>query len=239
MATPADVHGLTGAYAADALDDLERADFERHLAECDLCREEVRGFQETLVRLAEGSAVTPPEGLRLSVMEQIRLTPQQRRPPASPSRPAARRPRAAWVVAAASLLVALFAGGFGLQQYQAAQGARDRVVAIESVVGDPAARRISGPATGGGQITVVVAGPRAALLTAGLPALSAGRTYQLWIVRPQAITSAGLGPAGAAGAGSWSRLVNGVRQGDVVAVSVEPDGGSAQPTTTPLVTLAV
>jgi anti-sigma-K factor RskA len=28
-----------------------------------------------------------------------------------------------------------------------------------------------------------------------------------------------------------------VQQGDVVAVSVEPSGGSAQPTTTPVVTL--
>ena len=29
-----DLHGLSGAYAVDGLDDLERARFERHLAEC-------------------------------------------------------------------------------------------------------------------------------------------------------------------------------------------------------------
>ena len=39
------------------------------------------------------------------------------------------------------------------------------------------------------------------------------------------------------GAGRWSRLVGGVQPGDVLAVSVEPAGGSAQPTTKPLVTL--
>jgi anti-sigma-K factor RskA len=239
MATPADVHALTGAYAADALDDVERADFERHLADCATCREEVRGFQETLVRLAEGSAATPPQGLRIRVVEQARLTPQQRRPPSSVSRPSGRRPGSAWLTVAAAVLVAVVGAGFGVQQYRAAQDADARVAAIERVVGDPTSRRVTGPATGGGDVTVVVAGERAALLTAAMPALASGRTYQLWVVRPQAITSAGLGPAGTAGAGSWSRLVDGVRPGDVVAISVEPDGGSAQPTTTPLVTLTV
>ena len=33
-----DIHALSGAYAVDALDDIERAQFERHLAECPACR---------------------------------------------------------------------------------------------------------------------------------------------------------------------------------------------------------
>ena len=36
-----DIHALSGAYAVDALDDIERAQFERHLAECPACRSEV------------------------------------------------------------------------------------------------------------------------------------------------------------------------------------------------------
>ncbi len=36
-----DIHALSGAYAVDALDDIERAQFERHLAECAECRAEV------------------------------------------------------------------------------------------------------------------------------------------------------------------------------------------------------
>ena len=70
-----------------------------------------------------------------------------------------------------------------------------------------------------------------------LPPLPSGRAYQLWIVRPGAITSAGLGPAGADAAGRWTRFLDGVRPGDTVAVSVEPLGGSPQPTTTPIVAL--
>ncbi|WP_103337818.1 zf-HC2 domain-containing protein [Amycolatopsis sp. CA-126428] len=43
--TTADLHTLTGAYAVNALSDLERAQFDRHLNECDACRLEVRELQ--------------------------------------------------------------------------------------------------------------------------------------------------------------------------------------------------
>jgi anti-sigma factor RsiW len=36
-----DIHALSGAYAVDAVDDIERASFERHLASCPTCRAEV------------------------------------------------------------------------------------------------------------------------------------------------------------------------------------------------------
>ena len=42
-----DVHALSGAYAVDALDDIERAAFERHLAACAECRAEVASLRET------------------------------------------------------------------------------------------------------------------------------------------------------------------------------------------------
>ncbi|MBU2075761.1 MAG: zf-HC2 domain-containing protein, partial [Actinobacteria bacterium] len=41
-----DVHALSGAYAVDALDDIERAQFERHLVECAECRAEVDSLRE-------------------------------------------------------------------------------------------------------------------------------------------------------------------------------------------------
>ncbi len=43
-----DVHALSGAYAVDALDDLERAHFERHLADCADCQAEVASLQRGL-----------------------------------------------------------------------------------------------------------------------------------------------------------------------------------------------
>ena len=43
-----DIHALSGAYAVDAVDDLERAMFERHLAQCGTCRAEVDTFLNSL-----------------------------------------------------------------------------------------------------------------------------------------------------------------------------------------------
>ena len=39
--TRPDIHALCGAYAVDAVDDLERAAFDRHLADCEACAAEV------------------------------------------------------------------------------------------------------------------------------------------------------------------------------------------------------
>ncbi|MDN4173283.1 anti-sigma factor [Nocardioides sp. SOB77] len=66
-----DIHALSGAYAVDALDDLERAQFERHLAGCDSCREEVDGLRETSALLAETTMTTPSAELRDRVLAGI------------------------------------------------------------------------------------------------------------------------------------------------------------------------
>lgn len=113
----------------------------------------------------------------------------------------------------------------GLQQYEVQLG----------VLTNPAATRTTGQVDGGGQIQLVLAGGRAVVVAQQMPALPAGRIYQLWLVGGDGITSAGLGPGGEDAAGRWTRLVEQVRAGQAVALSVEPDGGSQQPTTTPLV----
>ena len=66
-----DIHHLTGAYALDAVDDIERARFEQHLAECEDCRLEVASLREAAGLLSETTAVTPPPALRESVLAGI------------------------------------------------------------------------------------------------------------------------------------------------------------------------
>ena len=66
----ADIHALSGAYAVDAVDDIERAEFERHLATCADCREEVASFRATATHSTLMSE-TPPERLREQVMRDI------------------------------------------------------------------------------------------------------------------------------------------------------------------------
>jgi anti-sigma-K factor RskA len=234
MSDTADIHLLTGAYAAGAVDDVERIAFERHLRVCPSCQDEVRELRETVVRLAEAAAVVPPIGLRRAVLGQIR-TSAQARPGAhaTPPRPP-RSARAPWFVAAACAALAVTAGGIAWDQHVAAERAHQ----LATIVADATARRVTGRTAGGGTVAVVVSGDRAAVLAAAMPPLPSNRTYQLWLVQPAGrVSSLGLGPAAADAAGSWSRLVTGVARGDVIAVSVEPPGGSPQPTTTPIITL--
>jgi len=56
-------HTLAGAYALDALTGADRARFERHLARCPQCAQEIRGLREATARLAAAAAEQPPAGL--------------------------------------------------------------------------------------------------------------------------------------------------------------------------------
>jgi anti-sigma-K factor RskA len=81
-----DPHTLAGAYALDALASADRAAFERHLAACDDCRQEVAGLTAAAARLGQAAAATPPERLREQVLAMAartrQLPPVGRREPA-------------------------------------------------------------------------------------------------------------------------------------------------------------
>jgi hypothetical protein len=66
-----DIHALSGAYAVDAVDDIDRAQFERHLAECPACTAEVRSLREAAALLAETTATAPSAELRDRVLAGI------------------------------------------------------------------------------------------------------------------------------------------------------------------------
>ena len=94
VASMSDIHALSGAYAIDALDDIERAQFERHLAECAECRAEVGSLREAGGLLAEAVATAPPP-----VAARHGARRHRHRPPAAAGHRAGRRPgigRRAW-----------------------------------------------------------------------------------------------------------------------------------------------
>ncbi|WP_343994363.1 zf-HC2 domain-containing protein, partial [Terrabacter terrae] len=66
-----DIHALSGAYAVDALDDVERAHFERHLAGCSACRAEVDSLAAAATELSVLTEVPPPPSLRAKVLADI------------------------------------------------------------------------------------------------------------------------------------------------------------------------
>lgn len=65
-----DVHDLTAAYALDALDADEAEAYERHLGQCEACREQLAELSETASALAFGAvAPVPPARLRAAILE--------------------------------------------------------------------------------------------------------------------------------------------------------------------------
>ncbi|MER7674907.1 anti-sigma factor [Kitasatospora sp. NPDC096128] len=244
----ADLHALTGAYATHALDPGENAEFERHLAGCPACTQEVAEFAATLARLGAADSVVPPEALKASVMAALptlrQEAPRTAAPPADTRRLA--RLRRGWpkLALAACLAVAIGTAGVAVQEHREADRARARAVALQQqqdlvagLLAAPDARTATGAAAGGAGVGTVVwsAGrDRAAFLASGLPAPAAGRTYELWFDDAGTMRPAGLLPGGD-GALLLSGPLAGARG---VGVTVEPAGGSAHPSSAPVVLLS-
>lgn len=148
-----------------------------------------------------------------------------------------RRPAA--VAAAAAAAVVLFGGGtllgvsIGTSATVTAQQAS--VVAQISAAADN--RRSTASIAGGGTATLVwsLALGKSVIVVDGLPAAPSGKAYQLWYIRGGQATSAGLIAPHANGA--WQILEGTMRSGDTVGMTVEPNGGSKQPTTKPVVAI--
>ena len=235
-----DLHLLTGAYAVDAIESAELDAFERHLTRCGACTTETRGLRETAARLAIRAALPPPPAMRQRVMEATyqtrQLPPATQLPRRRLVRPLFPRPRLSIAVAAslaaASLVVIIV---LGLAQVHTAHQL-DTARAVAAVLAAPDAQSGSRPASGGGTVTVVVSRTQrsAVVTTADLPPLPPAEVYQLWLLDPAGVRSAGLVPAAQHGS-TAPLLTTGVRVGDQFGVTVEPAGGTTRPTTTPLV----
>lgn len=221
-----DIHALSGAYAVDALDEHERAQFERHLADCADCRAEVDSLRSAAASLADATAVAPPPQLRADVLAAITkvrpLPPLPVQPPAIEHR-GRRFPR--FLVAAA----AVAAVGTGLvvtQPWEDELSAVDQIIAAAD--SDRDSVRIDG-----GKATVYRSESlgQAALVTSDLPAVPSGKVYELWLQIDGAMVPAGLLKA----AGDQEFLLTGdAAEATAAGITIEPAGGSKQPTTTPI-----
>ena len=87
----------------------------------------------------------------------------------------------------------------------------------------------------GGTATIIMSDRGRALVftTAGLPRLPASRCYQLWLMGPAGDRSAGMLPSPRNGMTS-PVIASGLRAGDQVGLTIEPDGGTSHPTSAPI-----
>lgn len=230
-----DLHALTGAYAVDALDDLERARFERHLEECDDCSAEVDSLRETAGMLHLDDLPPLPAALRARVLGEVSgvrpLPPVVTRHEVA--RNTARRfPRVISAAAAAVILAA----GVGIGNWHPWSDSNDpsEVTMASRVIDASDAQSNSATMPGGGKATVVHSTDlnRVVVMTEDLPQAPLDKTYELWLQDSKGVMK----PAGtlAGGADTTVVLDGGVSGSTGVGITVEPEGGSEKPTTTPL-----
>jgi anti-sigma-K factor RskA len=244
-------HTLAGAYALDALTEPDRARFERHLYKCDACRLEARGLREAAGRLSAATAVAPPPLLRGQVLAAAALTRQQ--PPVVSDGPAEpgglgagrvavrlRAPRLAVAVVGGCMLVALALGGLFVNTQHRLHQEQAHSSQIAAVLNAPDATMMIAQGTAGGTATVVMSHRDRALVltTASLPALPTGMRYQVWVMGRGRARPAGMLPEPHQGM-TAPVVVSGVTDGDMVGLSMEPASGSPQPTSAPVLMMAL
>lgn len=261
-----DQHTLTGVYALDALDTAaEVARFERHMNRCDSCTSEVRGFRETATRLAMAVAQQPPPTLRSAVMADVARTRQV--PAADDHARHAQRlsrptllPRLAMAGAALGLAAAIILAvvlvntnnqlsqtqqQLGQAQQQLSQAkrhlilAQTQLAAINAVRTAADATLVTKATPIGGRVTIVKSAAKGQLVVtaSGLPPLKAGKVYQLWLIGAPGHRIRSEGMLAVHNGRSGPVLISGVLKGDTFGITLEPPGGTIQPTVPPFVAI--
>lgn len=252
MSEREDAHDLLPAWALDAVSAQERELVERAIERDPALAREATELLTTSAGLAEQAATTPPAALRADVLAAIAAaasadsaatgaTPSRPSAPRSAARPtspapsqAATRHRGRWLaLAAAAALAVAVPTTVAVQQSMRASQTQQQLADLEEAMSAPGARLIQADVAGGGTASAVLHDGGALFAARDLPDPGSERTYQLWVVGEE-ITSAGV-----------LTLTDGrvlasaeVPDGAALAMSVEPQGGSDQPTTEPVVVLA-
>jgi len=224
------------AYALGALDADETAALESHLRTCDSCRAELAGYQRVRAGLLSG---LPPQAPRPALKRTLAAR--------LPSAKRAVRPRwqlgwslgqMAMSTALALLLVMNMLSFNQVRVLQTQQAELTRQLEMEqtalAMIASPGAQTL--PVSGGvvtGSLIVNGEKNSAILILSNLPELEQGKTYQIWLIQPNnGRVSAGLFDANRADGITIASLNSSDSfQAYVgIGITVEPAGGSDQPT---------
>ena len=220
-----ELHDLVAPYALDALDEHERAAFERHLDDCADCRAELVNLQEATTALAYAESAEPPPALRERILEAAR----------SENGKVIQFPRRRWLfpaATAAAAAAAVVAIGVGLWA-----NSLSRDLDRERSANADYARALQLLGSGDAKVTqladaegglLVAPDGEAALVVCGLQPAPKGKTYEAWVIEGETPRPAGLFRGG--GGCPPVLLERDVPNGAQVAVTLEPKGGVDQPT---------
>jgi hypothetical protein len=213
------------SFALGVADDPERSEIAGHLArKCPVCIAGVASAMTTVTAMSGAvPLIDPPKNLRRRIVASVQ--------------PAPRRSWAAvfvpWAITAALSIALVSIGISGRRR----SGDTAKLQQALSILNDPATRDVSfGEAEKPSKGRVFVSpGKGVVFIGASLPRIGAGKTFELWVIPAKGNPV----PAGIFQSQPDSTAVF-VRPGPVenaaaIAVTVEPEGGSPQPTTTPFI----
>ena len=217
------VDELISGQALHALSPDEEEQVALHVAECERCRRQLRESEAVAASLAYAvPAVAPPPDLRRRVLEAV--APVVEAPAAAvPARARRDGPRA---------------GGRGSPPSPCRRSrppssvwscgtCRCRATSRACSTRSSTAR--AGNLRGVGNVIVKPNGN--ATLFASVAPAPAGKTYEAWVIRGKVALPAGIFKGG----GTVNlTLSQDARPGDVIAITIEPAGGTKAPTTTPI-----
>jgi anti-sigma-K factor RskA len=233
---------LKDAFVLGALTEEERREFEEYLSSHPERQAEIDelGTVAGLLALSPPEHDPPPE-LRRRIMGVVE---------AEADRP--RMQSRSWLAglreslgvrglalgaAAAMLVIGLFSWNLILQrEIQDLQG---RVQSLQNQSQGPQMVELAGTGTEEGARAGVVTleGDRAVLVVENMPPLPEGKTYQIWVIEDDVPKPSGLFKPKR---GSVAAIVeHPVGGGDIIAVTVEPEGGSLKPTSEPMLAAKV
>lgn len=215
------VDELIAAHALHALDPDDERAVEMHLAGCERCRLQLAEFEAVAATLAYAAPqASPPPDLRQRIMaavEPVVTAPAEPEPALPP--PRARRRVGWWPRFSAVAMPAMAAAVIGLLVWNVSLRSDLSGREVRSAVALPEVGSLVSYRSG--NVT----------LYADLAPAPEGKVYEAWVIGS---TGKPL-PAGIFEGGGTVKLelTEQAHPGDTIAVTVEPDGGSEQPTSDP------
>lgn len=211
------------AYLLDALESDEVRDFRMHLEGCARCQNEERWLRAAVEQLPSSvDQFEPSLALRQGLMDRVQTEAAVDRASTRREQPRRRRWALGLRPAAALATVAVLAAGLTGYLIGDDGGTTTQTIQAEATPQEPVARA-----------SVERTGDSAVLRVDRLPVQRSGRVYQAWLQRGTQIEPSSLFIVGKDGSGSAA--VSGDLDGvEAIMVSDEPEGGSSQPTTKPV-----
>jgi anti-sigma-K factor RskA len=228
-----DLHTLSGAFAIDALTAEEAEQFRTHLEGCAACREEVRELRDAAARMGEVEAVAPPAALKSRILSAADRTAQQ--PPkvvrlGEQVKDGKRRRWAPRLAVAAAAAVVVVGGAVGIGQITGDDGTTLQAGVVRVFEAEDAHTAEVDTSHGAVRVATSPGRGEMAVDTSGLRPLDEEHVYQVWSIADDTPSSVLVLPDPDRGASMEMPAA-----GTQVAITVEPAGGSEQPTTEPIV----